>query len=102
MCLDALQSESTHSFFRDKYLFSSKYLSYKRSKCFHNCSLTRAGKLPQRPAQRRIISQALIFTLAYSKQIQTAWSFAKRSIFIKNTPRFFGRLEFDCPATLNI
>jgi hypothetical protein len=55
MCLDALQSESTHSFFRDKYLFSSKYLSYKRSKCFHNCSLTRAGKLPQRPAQRALI-----------------------------------------------
>ena len=60
---------------------------------FHNCSLTRAGKLPQRPAQRRITSQAL-FNLAYSKQIQTAWSFVKRS--------FFGTLEFDCQATLNI
>jgi hypothetical protein len=35
MCLDALQSESTHSFFRDKYLFSSKYVSHKRSKRFH-------------------------------------------------------------------
>ena len=54
MCLDALQSESTHSFFRDKYLFISKYLSHKRSKHFHNCSPIRAGKLPQRPAQRRI------------------------------------------------
>ena len=72
MYLEALQSESTHSFFRDKHLFISKYLSYKRSKRFHNCSLTRARKLPQRPAQRRITSQAL-FTLAYSKQIQTVW-----------------------------
>ena len=102
MCLDALQSENIHSFFRDKYLFISKYLSHKRSKHqFHNCSLIRARKLPQRRPQRRITSQAL-FTLAYSKQIQTVWSFVKRSIFIKNTPRFFGTLEFDCPATLNI
>jgi hypothetical protein len=93
MCLDALQSESTHSFFRDKYLFSSKYLSYKRSKCLHNCSLTRAGKLPQRPAQRRIISQALIFTLAYSKQIQTVWSFVKRSIFIKKHATFLWKIR---------
>ena len=91
MCLDALQSESTHSFFRDKYLFISKYISHKRSEHFHNCSLTRAGKLPQRPAQRRITSQAL-FTLAYSKQIQTVWSFVKRGVFIKNTPRFFETL----------
>jgi hypothetical protein len=66
-------------------------LSNKRSKRFHNCSLIRAGKLPQRPAQRRITSQAL-FTLVYSKQIQTVWSFVKRSIFIKNMPRFFGIL----------
>jgi hypothetical protein len=32
-----------------------------RTKHFHNCSLTRAGKLPQRPAQRRIISGALAY-----------------------------------------
>jgi hypothetical protein len=29
--------------------------SYKLSKRFHNCSLTRAGRLPQRPAQLRIL-----------------------------------------------
>jgi hypothetical protein len=80
----------------------SSRTNVRKTKRFHTCSLTRAGKLPQRPAQRRITSQALQFNLACSKQIQTVWSFVKRSIFIKNTPRFFGTLEFHCPATLNI
>jgi hypothetical protein len=60
---------------------------------FITVRLVGAGRLPQRSAHRLRTSQAL-FTLAYSKQIQTLWFFVKRGIFIlakerRDRPRFF-------------
>jgi hypothetical protein len=53
------------------------------------------------PNAAGITSRAL-FTLAYSKHIETLWSSVKRGVFIKNASRFFlGTSEFDSSGSLH-
>ena len=58
VCRCSCCSRSTTSSFGFVEIVAS-LLSNKRLKRFHNCSLTRQERLPQRPAQRRITSRAL-------------------------------------------